>query len=232
MRRVLVTSLVLAVFCLGVLEFTYAQEPSKPESPASDSATVSVQPVPKPDGQPGQVRSGGGPNRQKAVEGALGALLLLLSVPANLGLLLLVLTLSPTLTERIGTHVKAGRFRSFLFGLPVIAILVILTALTQGRGVLITGPVLLVFLIWGLVALSEDVGRRVLAFAGKDLSRPLRILVGWPVIGLACCVPVAGWFIVAPAVICIACGGFLQALFNKNGVANPVSPAEVKSPAA
>ncbi len=229
--------LVLAVCCVALLDLAlYAQEASKPDQPAASEPGKVVAGGPQQGaGEPGTPQKGGGPGprgirREEAH--ALGfVFLVLFGVPMSLGLLLLVLTLSPAITERAGGHVKAGRFRCFLFGIPVIAVLGLLTAAGKHHAAVVTLPVLAVFLVWGGVGLAEDVGRRILGFAGKDCSRPVRILVGWPVLALAGMLPIVGWVGVGIPTGCIACGAFLQALFQKNGV-NPAVPSSPAAPTA
>jgi hypothetical protein len=206
---------------------SFAQEANKLNQPATAAeGAKAVVGQPQQDAGPAGPQKGGGPRefRREEADALRLVLLVVIGVPMSLGLLLLVLTLSPAITERVAGHIKDSRFRCFLLGIPVVAVLALLTALGKSHAAVVTFPVLAVFLVWGGVGLAEDVGRRLMGFAGKDCSRPVRILVGWPALALAMLPPVVCWIFVGIPAGCIACGAFLQALFQKKA-ASPAPAA-------
>lgn len=136
---------------------------------------------------------------------------------ASMALLLLVAAVLPNLSER--ATLRFGRRHGICLmaglGVGVLALLSVAVAkplpLLSVAGLGLLTPLF----VLGFGAAGEALGRRIFFLAGREGSRPLHLLVGWPCLVLAACIPGLGWAIGIYAATA-GMGSAVVALFSKD----------------
>jgi hypothetical protein len=147
-----------------------------------------------------------------AISATLCGIIVLLSV--GFGLLMVLMAVMPNLSARATAKFRTRHLFSFLIGLGAALPCFILTALGPGGAVLGLALFTPLFLL-GQLSVSETLGRKVFFLASREGSRPLHVLVGWPLLTLASLTPVVGWFLIAPYALISGMGSVLIGLFSK-----------------
>lgn len=151
---------------------------------------------------------------------AISALILLGVAQA---ILLLVQVVAPGLSQRCAGAVKGRSFVSFLAGIPVMGIFLVLGAI--GKKVEPVGLVTVLFFgfssLLALAVTAEDIGRRLYWANGKEGSRIRHLMVGWPIFCLSSAVPVLGWWVILPYGMISGLGSIVLAIFGKGRQAAP-----------
>lgn len=145
---------------------------------------------------------------------------LLIALPA---LWLTLSALWPGLGGRAQSASSDKLWKSFLIGLPVVAVVVVLVGifskLPEGVGGLLSISAISVGLLmanFGLTALATVIGRRLPS--PKDEQRPwLVTLRGAILLEFSLAVPVVGWFLLFPLALVIGVGTFIRALYYGKG---------------
>ncbi|MBI2933053.1 MAG: hypothetical protein HYY16_15525 [Planctomycetes bacterium] len=152
-----------------------------------------------------------------------GALMLLMLM---VGVLLMTLVFAPGLAARGAVSVREHNVLSFLTGVVVFAVFALLGRIGQNVPPVGVGALggFTILLLLGLTGLSEDFGRRLAWMAGTERSRAAHVLMGWPTLAAAICVPVVGWFIVLPYVVLSALGSVPLGLFRRERKPSSCSP--------
>jgi len=151
---------------------------------------------------------------------AAAALLTVIVVAVMLGLQLLAVALLPGLTERASARYGRRHVLSLLTGFGSLVLALVFFAAGHAAPVVGVGGLALLTPIYilGFVSASETLGRRLCFLAGRDGSRPLHVLFGWPVLALAACIPILGWLIGTYA-ITVGMGSVILGLFAKDEAA-------------
>ena len=145
------------------------------------------------------------------------AVLASLAITAVLGgLFLLTMVVAPDLTARCSGALRQRNMTSFAAGGAILITMLLAGIVVKAVPILaipwvITGTVLYLL---GMTAASEDVGRRLFWTCGRDGNRALHVMSGWVVCALACCVPVIGWFVIAPYLILSGAGSLIVGVFT------------------
>jgi hypothetical protein len=152
-----------------------------------------------------------------------------------LGILYMTLVVSPNLTQRCSTALRERNFLSFLAGVPVTGVALLLAA------VLHKAPALLAILATGFgvtlilayAAASEDIGRRLFWACGKEGSRSTHLAAGWLIFAFGALFPVIGWFVILPYVSLSGLGSLVVGTFSSRkpeASAAAASPKEIEFP--
>ena len=161
----------------------------------------------------------------KAVTSISGILGAFLAVAVGLSLLIVVQLLFPGLTSCGAEALRKGLFRSFLLGLAVFVVLVLLVAGASAAAKPLGGALavvllaLLVLLTFPMV--SQDMGRRIFARSGADRGPVAQLAVGWLVFVGASIAPILGWFIIFPFLTLAGIGALVQTFW----IRKPDAPA-------
>ncbi|HLG42080.1 MAG TPA: hypothetical protein VI643_01855 [Planctomycetota bacterium] len=147
---------------------------------------------------------------------AAAALLTVIIVAVMLGLQLLAVALMPSLSERASSRFGRRHLLSFLCGLGALVLAFVFVGVGHAAPVIgVAGLALMTpVYILGFVSASETLGRRLCFVAGRESSRPMHLLIGWPVLALTACIPILGWLIGAYAVTA-GMGSVILGLFSK-----------------
>ena len=148
-------------------------------------------------------------------------LVFLLTIVVDLALMLILVAILPNLTGRAVLKARTRGLMSVLVGaLPVILlVLLCVGAFKKAPPVAIVLAALMCPLILlGLASTSEALGRRVFLLAGRERSRPLHLLVGWPLLAVACCIPIVGWFVVFPYALLLGIGSVILGLASRENL--------------
>ncbi len=152
---------------------------------------------------------------------------LLIALPA---LWLTLSALWPALGARAQAACQDKLWKSFIIGLPVVAIVVVLVGifskLPEGVGGILSITAISTGLLmanFGLTALATLVGHRLPS--PRDAARPwLVTLRGSILLEFSLAVPVVGWFLLFPIALVIGVGTFIRALYygkNKSEIKLP-----------
>lgn len=147
---------------------------------------------------------------------AAGAFVFLLMMAAGYALLLLLMAVMPNLSGRAARKAQTRPFLSPLTGLAPLVLTVLFVGVAGNAPVIgIAGLALLTPLtLLGLASVSEALGRKVFLLAGREGSRPVELLVGWPLVVLASSIPFVGWFIIYPYVLLVGMGSVILSVFS------------------
>lgn len=151
------------------------------------------------------------------VAAATAAIVTIFAIAASLALLLLAAAVMPNLSERATLRFGRRHGICLLAGLggSVVALLSIVVAkplpLLGVAGLALLTPIY----VLGFGAAGEALGRRIFFLAGREGSRPLHLLVGWPTLVFVACIPGLGWVIGVYAAIA-GMGSAIAALFSKD----------------
>ena len=143
---------------------------------------------------------------------------------------LLASALFPRWVARSGERVRRKPIRTFLIGLVLGGICVLLGGATSSGGgplgfigaILIAGT--LGFALCGSAGVAMAIGEGLPSPA--DVERPWKALIrGWVVLSLASLLPVFGWFFVLPIALLMGFGAALVSLFQRDPPRSPVRPS-------
>jgi hypothetical protein len=151
------------------------------------------------------------------VAAATAAIVALFAIATSLALLLLAVALMPNLSERASIRFGRRHGICLLAGLGSLALAFVSVAVAKPIPLLgVAGLALLTpVYVLGLASAGEGLGRRIFFLAGRESSRPLHLLVGWPTLVLVACIPGLGWGIGIYAAIA-GTGSAIVALFAKD----------------
>lgn len=134
-----------------------------------------------------------------------------------LGLLVLLQSSAPDLLGRATGALRDRPFVSLGVGIGMTAGLAGLAAL--GRAVPPAGAFAVASFaglgLFGLAAMSENLGRRIAWISGREGSRVSNLAIGWIVLFSAACVPYVGWFLVLPWGLASGLGSLAQAMVSR-----------------
>lgn len=147
---------------------------------------------------------------------------IIIIVPCILALFALVMGFFPGLTERTNNYLQSNPFRSFILGFLNVLLLFLLLIVSKGRLGIIVLPVFLIMVIFGLIASSEDLGRRIMPLLNGKGTRFSRLTIGWVFLVLASLIPFLGWFIIFPWRLLSGIGAFVISTFSKTKTSNDI----------
>jgi hypothetical protein len=149
---------------------------------------------------------------------AAASLAVLLTVGSSIGLHFILLAVAPEATRRVAQTAGERSLASFFMGLPVTVLWILgIVAFAHGAKPLavLAGAGFVLAALFGGGAACEDLGRRVFYVCGKSGTRAGHVLTGWSVGWLAAIVPIAGWFVVAPYLLCSGIGAIVLSAFRR-----------------
>ena len=208
------------------------------------AAPVLAAPGDTPDSAPATRASAGAPQQGRAVEKGMAffsvVLLALVGTAIGLCLLIVIQLVFPGLTSCGAGALRRGLFRSFLLGLATMVAIVLVvwgvSALSKDVGGLVG---LVLFVLVGLIAfavVSQDLGRRILERSGSQRGLTGQLAIGWLVFVGAGLTPFLGWFLIFPFLTLAGVGGVVQTLWGKKaprGEAVPsTAPGEAEGPSS
>jgi hypothetical protein len=132
------------------------------------------------------------------------------------GLFLMTMVVAPDLTARCSGALRHRNLTSFATGGAILIAMLLAGAVCKALPILAIPWVIVATVLYlvGVTAASEDVGRRLFWACGRDGNRALHVISGWTVCALACCVPVVGWFVVAPYLVLSGAGSLIVGFFT------------------
>jgi len=147
-----------------------------------------------------------------------------------LGILSMTLVVAPNLTGRCSTALRERNFLSFLAGLPVTIVVLLLAALVHKVPALVAllGMAFGVTLILAYAAAAEDIGRRLYWACGKEGSRATHLAAGWLVFAFGGLFPFIGWFVILPYVSLSALGSLVVGTLSSRAKEAPAAAAPPK----
>lgn len=143
-------------------------------------------------------------------------MLLLLAVAVGLCLLIVVQLLFPGLTSCGADAMRKGLFRSFLLGLAVFVVLVLLvagaSAVAKPLGDALGGVLLILLALITFPMVSQDLGRRIFARSAANPGPVGQLAVGWLVFAGA---SIPGFFIIFPFLTLAGIGALVQTFWTR-----------------
>lgn len=132
------------------------------------------------------------------------------------GLAVLTSLLFPKMVHATSGAVKSRRLLSFLVGVLVCLIFMVLLHLFDRAHPVIAALASfgVVIAVAGLTSISQTIGERIFAGAEHPKSTAGTVMAGWLVLGLACSVPFFGWFVVYPIALFFGVGAFVVGYFT------------------
>ena len=132
---------------------------------------------------------------------------------------LLAMVIAPDMTSRSSGALRRHNFVSFAVGAAIGLAMIAAGAVCKAIPILALPWIAIASTLGGvgLTAASEDLGRRLFWTCGREGNRATHILSGWSVMALASCLPVLGWFVIAPYLVFSGIGSVAVGLFTGRG---------------
>jgi len=156
-----------------------------------------------------------------------------LALTSLVAVFLVVDVLFPSIIQHVQTAMDTKNKRAFWLGFVntlVVAILVTVFALLAeriGEAFYLMAILFLVFYIpsalFGLISIGKMIGGRLF----PEHTPIRRQIYGSVVMILACLFPFLGWYVLFPFLLSLGFGGFLIAIFQKNGGSEPLAKEEL-----
>lgn len=153
------------------------------------------------------------------LQGVLASLVLfaglIASIVVGLGLLMLILALVPAWTGRAALAYRRRHLFSALIGLGM-AVPGLGLVGAGGPAAVLAIAVYTPLTFLALLSCSEAFGQKIFLVAGREVSRPVHVLVGWPLLAAACCVPFLGQIVILPYALLSGMGSVALGLFSRD----------------